>query len=161
GATWALSSAGMPDSAFVTALVQDPSAPAALYAGTGFDGIFKSTDGGSSWTPSNAGIPGVTEPDGSTRFGGITSLVIDPSQPSTLYVALDGRAENVAAGLFKSTDGGGSWTAFNAGLPGPNIREIATLAIDPNGTLYAGRTELESDVFVAKVKPDGSGLVYA
>src|SRR5262249_33689285 len=84
GATWALSSAGMPDSAFVTALVQDPSAPAALYAGTGFDGIFKSTDGGSSWTPSNAGIPGVTEPDGSTRFGGITSLVIDPSQPSTL-----------------------------------------------------------------------------
>jgi hypothetical protein len=162
GATWALSAAGMPDTAGTTALVQDPSAPATLYAGTAFDGIFKTTNGGASWTANNRGISGVIQPDGiTTVFGIVTSVVIDPSQPGTIYVALDGREANAPAGVFKSTDGGGTWAALNTGLPGPNIREIATLAIDPKGTLFAGRTELESDVFVAKVKPDGSGLAYA
>ena len=40
-------------------------------------------------------------------------------------------------GVFKSTNGGGSWTAINTGLTNPNV---LALAIDPSApaTLYAG-----------------------
>ena len=59
------------------------------------------------------------------------ALAIDPQTPATLY------AGTSAYGVFKSTNGGGSWSAFNTGLP--YTREAA-LAIDPQtpATLYAG-----------------------
>src|SRR5207249_90307 len=56
--------------------------------------------------------------------------------PTTIYAAPN------AGGVFKSTNGGGSWSAINNGLPGqpfPNIFVFA-LAIDPvtSTTIYAG-----------------------
>ncbi len=40
--------------------------------------------------------------------------------------------------MYKSTNGGASWTAFNAGMPSGNI--VQSLAIDPSRptTVYAG-----------------------
>src|SRR5262249_33978178 len=69
----------------------------------------------------------------------VLSLAIGPSVPSTLYAGTSG------GGVFKSLNGGQSWTAINngiysayAGLPGPP--EVLSLAIDPlpPTTLYAG-----------------------
>src|SRR2546426_3782826 len=73
-----------------------------------------------SWTSTNG-------PGG----GSIGTLAIDPVTPSTLY------AGAYSGGVFKSTDGGGSWTAVNIGLTDFYVR---TLAIDPQtpATLYAG-----------------------
>jgi len=100
----------------VSALAIDPQTPTTLYAVTG--GVFKSTDGGSSWTSANAGLSGP----------GPQSLVIDPTTPSTLYAG-------TAAGAFKSTDGAGSWRS--SGLA---FARIFTLAVDPQTptTIYAG-----------------------
>jgi photosystem II stability/assembly factor-like uncharacterized protein len=58
-----------------------------------------------------------------------SSLCIDPSNAIILYVATED-------GVYKSSDGGASWIAANAGLP----KNVATLAIDPidPATLYAG-----------------------
>ncbi len=42
--------------------------------------------------------------------GVIYALAIDPATPSTLYAGTDG------GGVFKSTNGGGNWSAFNTGL---------------------------------------------
>jgi hypothetical protein len=53
-------------------LAIDPTTPTTLYAGTAFSGLFKSTDGGSTWRAVNTGLP----------TGSI--LVIDPLTPTTL-----------------------------------------------------------------------------
>ena len=84
-------------------------------------GVFKSTDGGGSWTAINTGLTN-TE---------VQALAIDPSAPGTLY------AGTYAGGVFKSTDAGVSWTEMNAGLATPNV---TALAIDPTlpTKLYAG-----------------------
>lgn len=66
-----------------------PATPNGLNSG----GVFKSMDGGASWSPSSAGL---------TRSF-IRSLAIDPAAPSTLYAG-------TAGGVFKSMDGGGSWS---------------------------------------------------
>jgi photosystem II stability/assembly factor-like uncharacterized protein len=61
------------------------------------------------------------------------TLVIDPSDPFTLYRGGPG-------GVSKSVNGGGSWKETNAGLP-PTV--VNVLAIDPSdaSTLYAGTEE--------------------
>ena len=51
------------------------------------------------------------------------AMAIDPSSPTTLY------AGHWSGGVFKSTDGGGSWSAVNAGLTDTVVQ---ALAIDPS-----------------------------
>src|SRR5437016_2862110 len=68
--------------------------------------------------------------------GTVTALAINPATPTTLYAGTFS-----GAGVFKSTNGGASWTAINSGLPGPQVAaHVLALAIDPATptTLYAG-----------------------
>jgi photosystem II stability/assembly factor-like uncharacterized protein len=62
--------------------------------------------------------------------GLVLRIEVDPLSPATLYAATE-------VGVFKSTNGGGAWTAMNTGLPSLSIR---CLAVDPQTptTLYAG-----------------------
>jgi len=101
--------------------VIDPKAPATVYAGTYDDGVFKTTDGGASWSPVNTGL----------TDNSVEALAIDPTAPATLYA---GTRNN---GVFKTTDGGASWGAVNTGL---THNSVEALAIDPTAlrTLYAG-----------------------
>ena len=63
--------------------------------------------------------------------GTINALAIDPATPTTLYAGTD------SGGVFKSTNGGGNWSAVNTGL---TATYVTALAIDPETptTLYAG-----------------------
>src|ERR1035438_4060631 len=101
-------------------LAIDPPTPATLYAAEYGGGVFKSINGGASWSASSSGLTNL----------GVLALVIDPSNPATLY------AGTVNGGLFKSSNGGASWSASNPGLP----YDVRALAIDPwnPATLYAG-----------------------
>src|SRR6266446_3263938 len=121
----------------VVAVVIDPTRPTVttLYAATLDGGVFKSTDGGGSWTTANTGL---TVPS-------VRTLAIDPTTPSILYAGTAGD------GVFKSTDGGNSWSAANAGL---EFTDVFGLAIDPTTptTLYVGT----SSGFVFK-STDGGG----
>jgi photosystem II stability/assembly factor-like uncharacterized protein len=76
------------------------------------------------------------------------SVVVDPKNPSTVYAASSGLASytgtvltiNARGGLFKSTDGGGSWNPAGSGLPESlQLGGRIMLAIDPqsSGALYA------------------------
>src|SRR5439155_9101141 len=58
-------------------------------------------------------------------------LAIHPQTPATLYSGTE------TSGVFKSTNGGGSWNAINTGLTNP---DVIALAIDPQtpARLYAG-----------------------
>src|SRR5262249_34153994 len=109
GATWNLSSSGLPSSGIfeISALVIDPQTPSTVYAGTIGTGVFKSVNGGASWSAVNNGLIGL----------GILALVIDPVTPSTLYAGTTPvTSSEPLQGMFKSTNGGGSWSAINNGL---------------------------------------------
>ena len=68
----------------------------------------------------------------------VWALAIDPQTPATLYAG-------TAAGVYKTTDGGGLWKAASSGLPsrGDDYAWIWALAIDPRTptTLYAGTNQ--------------------
>lgn len=120
---------------YVKSLAIDPSTPSTLYAGTGRwfgDGsaigdVYKSTDGGGSWSPANMRLRNP-----------VTALAIDPTTPSTLYAGTY-VSTGSPGGVFKSTNAGNTWEAVDTGLPTADISVVA-LAIDPTTptTLYAG-----------------------
>jgi hypothetical protein len=144
GVTWTHSNTGLPP-AGVTIVVIAPSNPAMLYATDGVNGVFLSTDGGATWTARNMGL--------SADEGFITALAVDPTTPATVYIGIELFAHGLKTGaLFTSTDSGATWHASGTGL-----------AIDPRaaGTAYAGRVEIDSDVFVAKLAPGGASLAYS
>src|SRR5207247_10522252 len=118
-------------STHIFALAIDPLVPSTLYAGTFKNGVFKSTDGGASWTPANTGLP-APPPPGAFQNPMVHALVIDPNNPATLYAAVN---DEWSLGVFSSGDGGANWvkTGLRAGT------FIPALAIDPSNslTLYA------------------------
>jgi hypothetical protein len=61
-------------------MVINSNTPDTLYAGTEFQGVFKSTDGGESWTAINDGLTNLS----------INALAIDPINPTTIYAGIDG-----------------------------------------------------------------------
>jgi photosystem II stability/assembly factor-like uncharacterized protein len=93
-----------------------------LWAGTLGKGLFVRDDQNPAWRP-------LTIPSGLW----INAIVIDPIQPSTVYMATRGQ------GMYKSTDGGSSWSTAGHGLDEMDIR---SLALDPNNPalLLAGTT---------------------
>jgi len=77
----------------------------------------------------NAGLP--TFYLNSMRVDVVTALVTDPRNTGTLY------AGTSANGVYKTTDGGATWSAVNSGL---TTLSVYTLAVDPQdtSTVYAG-----------------------
>ena len=104
-------------------LAIDPANSQTIYAAAEIGGVFKSTDGGGSWSPINSGLT-------NTNIG---SLTIDPSNSQTIYAAV----YYGEGGLFKSINGGGSWSAVNSGMNNLNVN---SLVLDPTNsqTVYAG-----------------------
>ena len=86
----------------ITAVAIDPATPATVYVAGGAETVAKSTDGGVNWAAANTGI---------TTSGSLTALAVAASAPTTLYVSV-GSSDPVA--LYKSTNGGGSWTKLTA-----------------------------------------------
>jgi hypothetical protein len=115
------------------ALVIGPPPSYPFYAGTD-TGVYKSTDSGGTWSPSNTGLTNTI----------VMALAINPATPTTLYAGTYG------GGVFKSTNSGGTWSAVNSGLTDHYIR---VLAINPSSsaTLYAGT---DTDLFKST---DGGG----
>jgi hypothetical protein len=113
--------------------VVSPTSPPTLFAIPGerpFEfapgvGVFRSTDGGGSWTASNSGFP--TYETGAIGTG-ILDIAVDPASPETVYAA-------TSVGVYKSTDGGNNWIASNTGLT-DEVRKIAIDPVNPS-TLYA------------------------
>lgn len=81
--------------------------------------IFKSTDGGNSWTDVSSGI--------SQTNNYVYSLAIDPASPDQIYAGC-------RQGIFKSTTGGSSWTNINNG-----VRYACSILFSKElpGTIYA------------------------
>ena len=103
-------------------LAIDGTNPSIIYAGTD-NGVFKSTDSGSSWGAINSGLFSPFTVSGVPR---VVSVVVDPSG-SALYAG----AAAPIGGMFKSTNGGASWSRIVNGLrlfTGPPA--VLSIAID-------------------------------
>jgi photosystem II stability/assembly factor-like uncharacterized protein len=102
-------------------LAMDPQDPQMLYVGQSGGGVYKSLDGGISWSPSNVGIEQLS----------IRALDINPKHPAIVYVGdNDGN-------IFKSTDSGTTWSPASSGLTATRISDLAINAQNPE-ILYAG-----------------------
>jgi len=107
GTTWkTLSSPSLVRSA-IRSIAIAPAVPEILYVGTDQEGIFRSPDGGASWTPASRGLP---EALAGGRPTPIRSLAVDQTNPLIAYAATE------LHGLYRTTDGGASWAAINQGL---------------------------------------------
>jgi len=99
-----------------------------LWRTGGERGVFRTTDGGTTWT----------RVLGDDEWVGATDLAIDPRDPDRLYAATWQRHRNVAiylgggpgTGLHRSTDGGQTWEKLTNGLPEGRPGKIG-LAISP------------------------------
>ena len=114
-----------------------PSDPNVVYVGTGEannrqsasigDGVWGTTDGGEHWT--HLGLEDTQS---------IGRIVVDPTDPNTVYVAAGGHlfGPNAERGLYKSTDGGKTWKKSKYIDPDTGFTDVA---IDPSNPkiLYA------------------------
>ena len=104
----------------------DPNNFNVVYVGTGNNGIFKSTDGGSIWNAINNGIP-------NPSLGSIMDIVIDPTNSNVVYAGGGGFG---APGIFKSIDGGTTWAFANTGITdvgfGGAPANVDSMVMDPN-----------------------------
>src|SRR6266550_2273186 len=114
----------------IGAIALDPKNPKNVWVGTGEswtrnsvsigDGIYKSTDGGETWT--HAGL------EKSER---IAKIVVSPKDSDTVFASVPGAlwSDSPDRGLYKTTDGGKTWKQV---LKGPNLSTGCTaIAIDP------------------------------
>ncbi len=93
------------------------SSPSVLLLGFGATGVYRSTDGGQTFTPSNSGLPA----------GSVTASVF-LSAAGKLFVG-------TGSGVYASADQGSSWTAANTGLPSGSAH-VQALATD-GANIYA------------------------
>ncbi|MFW2380994.1 MAG: WD40/YVTN/BNR-like repeat-containing protein, partial [Acidimicrobiales bacterium] len=134
GETW--SRMGLEHSEHISDILIDPrngdvvyaAAEGPLWSSGGQRGLFKTVDGGTSWTH-------VLSVDDDT---GVTSAVFAPDNPDVIYAATYQRRRRVwsflgggpGSGIHRSTDGGASWDQLTEGLPKSHMGRIG-LGVTP------------------------------
>lgn len=95
-----------------------------VYVGSAGGGIWKTTNGGDSWTPISDFIGSI----------GVSAIIVDPNSPQTVYIATgDGDAsDNYSIGVLKSTDGGTTWNTTGLNWSTSSTRLIRAMVMHPN-----------------------------
>jgi len=131
GETWQQVS-GVPTTAPINMIVQDPKRSAYVYVGTK-QAFYSSHDGGEHWNRRGGNLP----------FGDFTSILINPRNSDELFVGnafQNGQNGDIGGGVYRSNDAGQTWTRMDLrGHRLPSIR-IWALALDAKtqSTLLVG-----------------------
>ena len=139
GGSW--KNMGLKTSEHIGKIVIDPRNPDVVYVAAigplwkegGERGVYKTTDGGKTWTQ-------ILKVDDNT---GANDIIMDPRNPEVLYAAMYQRRRHdfgyisggPGSGIYKSTDGGKTWDKANTGLPKEDKGRIG-LAISPADPEY-------------------------
>jgi photosystem II stability/assembly factor-like uncharacterized protein len=98
-----------------------------FYVGTPGGGIWKTTNGGSSWTPLSDNI----------SQAGVTAIVIHPTNPNTIYIGTGdgyGHFDVKGIGVLKSIDGGVTWQNTGLSWTIPQQLVVSAMAMSPSNT---------------------------
>jgi photosystem II stability/assembly factor-like uncharacterized protein len=130
GEQWQKRMDGMKEVLMVVTLTLDPTKPSIMYAGTS-GGVYKSVNRGLWWKKVNNGLvpPEILE---SSRALGVTAIRVDPHATGTVYAA-------TLRGIYKSTDGGQSWTRIAQSLPDQMISAMVLDRAAPDAIYVASR----------------------
>ncbi len=113
----------------LSAIAVHPANPSIIYIGAAQGGVWKTVDGGSSWTP-------LTDQQCSLAMG---SIALDPVNPDIVYAGTGEQHFSgdsyYGCGVLRSADGGATWTrleasVFTTSAPGPGAR-VSRVVIDP------------------------------
>jgi photosystem II stability/assembly factor-like uncharacterized protein len=140
----------------IGAITIDPSNPKTIWVGTGEgwtrnsvsvgDGIYRSTDGGETWT--NMGLPN------SER---IVRILVHPKNGNVVYACVPGRlwSDSTDRGLYRTSDGGKTWTQV---LKGANASTgCSSVSMDPKNpdVLLAGMWDFRRKGWTFRSGGDG------
>jgi photosystem II stability/assembly factor-like uncharacterized protein len=116
----------------VTAVEGVPSRPLTFYMGAPGGGVWRTTDGGTSWNNIS---------DGWFKTGSVGAIAVSPSDPNVIYAGMGEHCVRDVTvshgdGVYKSTDGGKTWNQI--GLP--KTRHISSVQIHPENPeiVYVG-----------------------
>jgi len=126
----------------VTTVTGVPSQPRTFYMGVASGGVFRTTDGGASWTP-------IT--DGKVPLGSTGDIAVALADPNVIYLGTgsDGVRSNVSTGrgVYRTTDAGTTWQfagLYNAGQIGAvriHPSDPNTVWVAANGDIFKANTE--------------------
>ena len=147
GTTW--KNMGLKKSEHISEIIVHPdnsdvvwvAAQGPLWTSGGERGLYKTTDGGTSWK----------RVLGNDKWTGVTDIMIDPRNPQILYAATWDRHRTVAAlmgggpgtALYRSDDGGENWTKLTNGLPKSNMGKIGITISPQNPDVVYAAIELD------------------
>jgi photosystem II stability/assembly factor-like uncharacterized protein len=115
------------------ALLINPSNADVMYAAGVAGGVWKTANAGQSWSPLDDLLPNLA----------VCSMAFDPSDPETIYAGTGEGFFNSdmvrGAGIFKTTDGGASWTHLES-TKTSDFHYVNDIVVSPNDRLraYAG-----------------------
>jgi len=88
-------------------LAVKPGVPDSIFFGAFNRGVFRSTDGGQSWSAPNMDLDGFSP----------QAFAFDPADANTMFVNVYEVSSTPAAGIYRSTDGGATWSPYSTNLP--------------------------------------------
>ncbi len=105
-----------------------------IYVGVPAGGLWKTTDGGTSWSPMSDVLASL----------GVSGIAVDHTTPSTVYILTgDGDGgQTKSIGVMKSTDGGGTWTSTGLSWSVTSFHKGYKLLMHPttSSTMFAATT---------------------
>ncbi len=143
----------------IGAVAIDPTNPRIVWAGTGEswtrnsvsigDGIYKSTDGGENWTA--AGLRDTER---------IAKILVDPRNGKTVLACATGHLWNdsTAGGVYKTTDGGNTWTRVLAGANQSTGCAMLSSSTQEPSTIFAAMWDFRRQAWTFRSGGPGSGL---
>ena len=130
-------------------VVLDPSNKQRMYVAVSAGGVYRTIDGGRSWTAQNRGIRATFMPNKYPEFGQcVHKLALHPARPERLFLQNHW-------GLYRSDDHGETWTEIANGVPSDFG---FALLMHPRKPDYAYTVPVESDEF--RCACDGRLRIY-
>lgn len=141
-----------------------------IYIGTPAGGLWRTTNGGTTWTPLTDGIPSM----------GVSAIAIHPTNTNTILIGTGDRdaADTYGVGVLKSTDGGLTWNTTSITWAVSARHSCSRMVVHPSNpnVVMVGTTDglyrstdfgstwtrsLTGDIDDVEVHPSDPNIVYA
>lgn len=121
---WTNTTGWNPGNGRINCVAEDPNNSSVLYAGAPSGGLWKSTNGGSSWVCLTDDQP----------ILGVSAIVVDPNNSNHIFIGTgDGYgSDTYSIGVLESIDGGASWQTTGLSWSTGNARLIRRLIMHPS-----------------------------